>query len=62
MLVGAVIVVLLVSILVIKNMGGDMSGGVTETQAKVYIERAEDTAEEVGEKVKDIQKHLNVAD
>ena len=62
MLIGSVIVLLIVSILVIKNMGGDLIGGVSENDAKQVIERAEDTVDEVEEKVKDIKKHLKVAD
>ena len=58
MLIGSVIVLLIVSILVIKNMGGDVTDGVTETNAKQVIQRAEDTADQVGEKVKDIQNRI----
>ena len=62
MLVGSVIVMLIVSILVIKNMGGDLLGGGSETEAKQYIERAEDTVDEVEDKVKDLQKRLKSSD
>lgn len=62
MLIGSVIVLLIVSILVIKNMGGDLTGGVSENEAKQIIERAEDTVDEVEDKVKDIQKHLKLND
>ena len=60
MLIGSVIVLLIVSILVIKNMGGDLGGGVSEKGAKQIIERAEDTVDEVEDKVKDIQKKLKL--
>jgi hypothetical protein len=62
MLIGSVIALLIVGMLVINNMGGDMGDGVNDTEAKRVIERAEDTADQVGEKVRDIQKRINSAD
>lgn len=62
MLIGSVIALLIVGILVINNMGGGMSDGVNDTEAKKVIQRAEDTADQVGEKVKDIQKRVKSAD
>ena len=49
-LIATVITLLIVGVLVIKNMGADTSGDVTQTEAKKYIERAEDAAQSVTEK------------
>ncbi|UCF93032.1 MAG: hypothetical protein JSW39_02420 [Desulfobacterales bacterium] len=53
LMLGIVIVLLIIGMLVMKNMGGDTSGDVTRTQAKKYLERAEDAAHQVEERVKD---------
>ena len=50
LMIATVITLLIVGLLVIKNMGADTSGDVTRTQAKEYIERAEDAAEKAAEK------------
>jgi hypothetical protein len=54
-IVGLLIVALIVGVLVMKNMGTDDSGGITQTQAKKYIEKAEDTASEVNKKLHDFK-------
>lgn len=61
-MIGIVIVLMIIGFLVIKNMGADTSGGVTESQAQKYIERAEDTADSVEERVKNINKRLQGTD
>ena len=50
LMIVTVITLLIVGVLVIKNMGADTSGDVTRSEAKKYIERAEDAAEKVTEK------------
>ncbi len=40
-------------------MGGDSSGGVTETQAKNYIEKAEKTADRVNDRVQKFNQRAN---
>ena len=58
-IIGLVIVSLIVGLLVMKNMGVDDSGGITETQAKNYIEKAENTADEVNDRLQDLNKRAN---
>lgn len=58
-IIGLVIVSLIVGVLVMKNMGAEKSGGITETQAKQYIEKAEKTADEVNSRLKDFNKRAN---
>ena len=62
LMIGIVIVLMVIGFLVLKNMGADTSGGDTESQAKKYIERAEDTADSVEERVKNINKRLKGGD
>ena len=50
LMIVTVITLLVVGVLVIKNMGADTSGDVTRTEAKEYIERAEDAAQKAAEK------------
>ena len=56
MIIGLVVVSLIIGLLVIKNMGVDSSGGITETQAKNYIEKAERTADKVNDRVQKFNK------
>jgi hypothetical protein len=62
LMIGIVIVLMIIGFLVIKNMGAETSGGVTESQAQKYIERAEDTADSVEERVKNINTRLQDTD
>ncbi len=62
MIVGLLVVLLIVGILAIQNMGVRSDGGQTESQAREYIERAEDAAEAVEAKVEDLEKRLNRSD
>ena len=61
-IVGFLIVSLIVGLLVIKNMGAGNSSGVTETQAKKYIEKAQSTADDVNKRLHDISKQAKAAD
>jgi hypothetical protein len=62
MIVGLLIVVLIVGILAMQNMGVRSTDGQTETKARDYIERAEDAAEAVEDKVRGLTEKLNPAD
>ena len=59
LVIGLLIVSLIIGILVIKNMGADSSGGITETQAKNYIEKAETTADRVNDQVQKFSNRAN---
>ena len=56
------IYLLIIGILVMKNMGANSTGGVTQTEARKAIERAEDTKNHVKQKVKNIQNRLQNSD
>ena len=60
-LVGIVVVLLIIGFLVMKNMGGDQSAGVTRTQAKQTIEKAETAARDAGQKMKGLQDRIGKA-
>ncbi len=62
LIIGLAVVLLIIGLLVIKNMGVDNSSGVTETQGKKYIERAESAADNVKERLRDINKRAQEAD
>ncbi len=62
MLIGLAVVLLIVGILVIKNMGADKPGGVQESQTKAYMEKAENAADDVNKRLKDIKKKMGAAD
>ncbi|MBL0714841.1 MAG: hypothetical protein JJV98_14190 [Desulfosarcina sp.] len=62
MIVGLLIVLLIVGLLTMQNMGVRSNDGQTETQAKDYIERAEDATKVVEEKVRGLQEQLNQSD
>jgi uncharacterized protein (UPF0333 family) len=61
-IIGLLIVSLIVGLLVMKNMGSDSSSGVTKTQAKQYIEKAESAADDVSKKMNDISKRAKGTD
>ena len=61
-IIGLAVVLLIIGLLVMKNMGVDNSSGVTETQGKKYIERAESAADNVKERLRDINKRAQEAD
>ena len=58
-IIGLVVVLLIIGILVMKNMGVDKRGGVTETQAENYTERAKNAADEATERIKDIREQAS---
>ena len=60
-IIGLLIVSLIVGLLVMKNMGADNSSGVTKTQAKKYVERAESTAGDVNKRLNDLNKQAKGA-
>ncbi|MDJ0723014.1 MAG: hypothetical protein QNJ04_15365 [Desulfobacterales bacterium] len=59
MIVGLAVVLLIVGILAMQNMGVRSNEGQTETQARDYIDRAEETAETVEARVQDLEERLN---
>jgi hypothetical protein len=61
-IIGLLIVALIVGVLVIKNMGTDNSGGITENKAKNYIEKAETTAGDVNKRLTDFKKQAKGAE
>ena len=61
-IIGLLIVSLIVGVLVMKNMGADNSSGVTETQTKKYIEKAESAADDVNKKLNNFNKRAKEAD
>ena len=62
MIIGLVVVSLIIGLLVIKNMGVDNPGGVTETKARKYIEKAESTADSAKERIKKISNRVHGAE
>lgn len=60
-IVGLLIVALIVGLLVIKNMGTENSQGVTKTQTKAYIQRAENTADDASKQLNDLSKQAKEA-
>lgn len=58
-IIGLLIVSLIVGLLVMKNMGADNSTG--KTQAKKYVEKAENTANDVNQRLNDINKRVKGA-
>ena len=62
LLIGLAVVLLIIGILVIKNMGADDPSGVQETQTKAYIEKANNAADDVNKRLKDIKKQIHEVD
>ncbi len=62
MIAGLLIVLLIVGILTMQNMGYQSNDGQSETQAREYIDRAEDAAEAVEDKMKALEGKLNPAE
>ena len=58
LMIGSVIVLLIVGILVIKNMGADTTGAGNPSEAKKYIERAEDVSQDAAEKIGKLNKRF----
>ena len=62
MMAGLLVVLLVIGMLAMQNMGARTVEGQTETQARDYIERAEDAGEAVEAKVKALEDRLNRSD
>jgi hypothetical protein len=62
MIIGLVVVSLIIGLLVIKNMGVDNPGDVTETKAQKYIEKAESAADNAQERIKKISNQVHGAE
>lgn len=60
-LVGILVVLLIIGFLVMKNMGGEQSAGVTGTGAKQTIQKAETAAKNVGKEMKSLQDRIGKA-
>ncbi|MGD8243234.1 MAG: hypothetical protein PVF59_10425 [Desulfobacterales bacterium] len=61
MMAGLVVVLLIIGILTMRNMGVRSVDGETETQARDYVERAEDVSDAVEEKMQALEDRLNQA-
>ncbi len=59
LITGLVVVLLIIGLLVMKNMAVDNPSGVTETQAKKYIEQAQSAADNANERIKDIGERVH---
>ena len=62
MMAGLLVVLLIVGILAMQNMGARSVDGQTETQARDYIDRAEDAGDAVEEKMQALEDRLNQTD
>ena len=62
LLIGLAVVLLIIGLLVIKNTGVNTTGGVQETQAKAYREKAKNAADDVDQRIKDIKRQTHEAD
>ena len=60
-IIGLLIVSLIVGLLVIKNMGADNTKGVTKTQAKEYIQKAESATQNVNKSLNDLNRQAKDA-
>jgi type VI protein secretion system component VasK len=61
-IVSLLIVSLIVGLLVIKNMGANNSEGVTKTQTKQYVQKAEGAADDLNKSLNNISKQAKEAD
>jgi hypothetical protein len=59
LIIGLAIVLLIVAILVIKNVGNDNPGGITETQAEKHTEQAQSAADQANARIKDIRRQAS---
>ncbi len=59
MMAGLLVVLLIIGLLTMQNMGTETVDGQTETQARDYIERAEDAGSAVEEKMQALEDRLN---
>ena len=61
MMAGLVVVLLIIGILAMQNMGVRSVDGQTETQARDYIDRAEDAGDAVEDKVRALADRVKQA-
>jgi len=59
LITGLVVVLLIIGLLIMKNMAVDNPSGVTETQAKKYIDQAQNAADIAKERIEDIGKRVH---
>jgi hypothetical protein len=59
LIIGLAVVLLILAILVMKNTGVDNSGGITQTQAAKYTQRAKSAADQASDKIKDIGEQMS---
>ena len=62
MMAGLLVVLLVIGVLVMQNMGAGTVEGQPETEARDYIERAEDAGDAVNEKMQALEDRLNRID
>ncbi len=62
MMAGLLVVLLVIGILAMQNLGVHTVDGQTETQARDYIDRAEDAGDAVEDKVRALEERLNQTD
>ena len=62
MMAGLLVVLLVIGVLAMQNMGTRTVDGQTETQARDYIDRAEDAGDAVNEKMQALEDRLNRID
>jgi len=62
LLIGLAVVLLIIGLLVMKNTGVDTTSGVQETQAKQYMEKATNAADDVDKRIKDIKMQTHEAE
>ena len=62
LLIGLAVVLLVIGILAIKNMGADKPGGVQESQAKEYMNKANNAADDVDKRLNGIKKQTHAVD
>ena len=59
MMAGLLVVLLIIGLLTMQNMDAETVDGQTETQARDYIERAEDAGEAVEAKIQALEDRLH---
>jgi len=58
-IIALVVGLLIISILIMKNMGADNQATVKQTQAKAYTDQAKSAADQVNKKIKDIRDQMS---
>ena len=62
MMAGLLVALLVIGVLVMQNMGAGPVEGQPETEARDYIERAEDAGDAVNQKMQALEDRLNRID